>query len=200
MPGYRRVGREPADARSLRAASHPGCVGRQTRPRRATGGQTGSLKLLASQCPMAPSGRGSRRCCRRASCRGPFDEPIRVICEDLDPHGPDPGDGRTFQSWSRRRPGHHGHGPCDGRASPAVALGFAHENRSVGDAQPGDAAEVPQFRRPKGALAPADRGRRVLDREHERHMHFRCHRRPSRSSRPSRFSRPFQAFQAFQVL
>ena len=70
--------------------------------------------------------------------------------------------------------------PAYGRGVPAVALGLAHENRGALDAQPGDAAKAPQFGRAEGTFVPVDSGRRVLDRQHERDMHVRCHPRPSR--------------------
>src|SRR6185437_557206 len=84
----------------------------------------------------------------RAGCHGAFDESVRVVGEDLDSHGP--GAGR-------------------GRGVPAVVLGLTHEDRGAGDAQPGDAAEVPQFRRAEGTLVPVNGDRCVLDREHERY-------------------------------
>src|SRR5262249_23422409 len=73
-----------------------------------------------------------------ASCQGTLDESVRVVGEHLDPDGP---------------------GACYGGGIPAVVLGFAHENRGAGDAQPGDAADVPQFRRAKGALVPVNSSR-----------------------------------------
>lgn len=93
----------------------------------------------------------------RAGCHSTFDESVGVVCKDLDSHGP---------------------GAGYGRGVPAVVLGLAHENRGTGDAQPGDAAKVPQFRRAKGTLVPVNSGRCVLDRKHERDMHVRCHPRP----------------------
>ena len=81
-----------------------------------------------------------------SSGHGTFDEPVRVVCEELDSDGP---------------------GAGNGRGVPAVVRGLAHEHWGASDAQPHDAAKVPQFSRAKSTLVPVDGGRRVLDREHE---------------------------------